>query len=240
MEEWKGVVGWGDYEVSDEGRVRRVRWPDKEGIRYLVQNRQVMMTGKVGYMRVSLIGREGDGGYWGNKRKHVRMVHRLVAETFIGPAPDGKEVNHIDGDKLNNHWGNLEWVTHAENMQKAGEMGLIDREAAARRIKRMWEKRRGEGWKVSNATKKKMSEAKLGRKHWRTREIDLGQVMQMRMDGMRHAEIASELGVGRTVIGDIFRCSSWQVRDLASEKKAQIRQIEREAKRRSPAEKCGG
>lgn len=42
-------------------------------------------------------------------------VHRLVAAAFI-PNPDGKaEVNHIDGDRLNNHADNLEWTTHSEN-----------------------------------------------------------------------------------------------------------------------------
>lgn len=46
-----------------------------------------------------------------------RYVHRIVAETFIGPAPTPQhEVNHKDLNKLNNHVSNLEWVTRQENV----------------------------------------------------------------------------------------------------------------------------
>lgn len=53
-------------------------------------------------------------------------VHRLVAETFVeNKYPDiRKHINHKDGNKLNNHFSNLEWCTNAENLKHAWETGL--------------------------------------------------------------------------------------------------------------------
>lgn len=60
----------------------------------------------------------------GNERWYKR-VHRLVAETFL-PNPDSlPEVNHIDGNRMNNSVTNLEWCTHTENMLHAENTGLV-------------------------------------------------------------------------------------------------------------------
>lgn len=58
-----------------------------------------------------------------NKRKGY-VVHRIVAIAFI-PNPENKPcVNHIDGNKLNCHVSNLEWVTYKENSEHAKRTGL--------------------------------------------------------------------------------------------------------------------
>lgn len=82
-------------------------------------------TGKVFKQRVNEFGYVQVSVPNGEKGKTVkRKVHRLVAQTYI-PNPENKrEVNHIDGDKTNNHVSNLEWATSQENKQHAWENGL--------------------------------------------------------------------------------------------------------------------
>lgn len=63
-----------------------------------------------------------------NKKQKDFLVHRLIALVFI-PNPDNKPyVNHIDGNRLNNAVNNLEWNTHAENMQHAYRNNLIPKD----------------------------------------------------------------------------------------------------------------
>lgn len=58
-------------------------------------------------------------------KKIKRKIHRLVAQAFI-PNPDGKpQINHIDGNKMNNHVSNLEWCTSTENNRHAVKIGLM-------------------------------------------------------------------------------------------------------------------
>ena len=94
---WKDVKGYeGIYRVSEYGEV----WSIKNKI-YLRTT-----TGTTDYKRVTL---SKNGGY-----KHCN-VHRLVAKHFVD-NPNSKEcVNHLDENKLNNHYSNLQWTTHEEN-----------------------------------------------------------------------------------------------------------------------------
>jgi DNA-binding transcriptional regulator YiaG len=60
-----------------------------------------------------------------NHKQERAYIHRLVATSFVD-NPDGKKtVNHKDGDKHNNRYTNLEWLTHEENTQDAHRTGLI-------------------------------------------------------------------------------------------------------------------
>lgn len=92
---WKEVEGYdGKYLISSWGRVKN----DKDFMKPYENHK--------GYLKIGL---SKDGKY--NKHR----VSRLVAEAFI-PNPYGlPEVNHIDGNKQNNSFTNLEWVTGEQN-----------------------------------------------------------------------------------------------------------------------------
>lgn len=64
---------------------------------------------KGGYQRVSM--RDDDG-----RRRHV-LVHRAVAATFLGPCPEGYEVNHKNGVTSANRVSNLEYKTPSQNVR---------------------------------------------------------------------------------------------------------------------------
>lgn len=59
-----------------------------------------------------------------NKKKKMFFVHRLVAEYFVAPRKGNLQVNHIDGNKQNNDFRNLEWVTPSQNTKHAYKNGL--------------------------------------------------------------------------------------------------------------------
>lgn len=92
----------------------------EEGLIYSAKTKKVLkntLSKSRGYYRVTLM-------LQGCKKNYE--VHRLVALAFI-PNPENKpQVNHIDGNKLNNHVSNLEWVTDRENKLHGWNIGLYN------------------------------------------------------------------------------------------------------------------
>lgn len=108
-EVWKSIKGYeGLYEVSNLGKVRSTQKTLKP----------TEHNGKQSYLYVTLSK---------NGVTHKFFVHRLVADAFIVNPENKKQVNHIDGNPQNNHVGNLEWVTNAENTLHAYKIGLNKR-----------------------------------------------------------------------------------------------------------------
>lgn len=121
-ESWKAVDGFdGFYEVSDRGRVRScARVIACKNGKPAKNLREKIMSGGVkdnGYVLLSLR-KPGE-------KQVKRLLHRMVAAAFIPRTPGRDEVNHLDGDKLNNAVENLAWCTRAENMAHAWDNGFF-------------------------------------------------------------------------------------------------------------------
>lgn len=114
-EEWRTIFDFPNYEVSNKGNIRSKEYNDSLG--HLRNSKKLKkQVNNCGYEYVILSSKE---------EKHKTLtVHRIVAKTFI-PNPEEKEdVNHIDGNKLNNNVNNLEWTTTQENIIKRYEIGI--------------------------------------------------------------------------------------------------------------------
>lgn len=98
-QEWRIIEECPRYEISEYGQVRNL----KTG--------RILKTASNGYGYPHL------HLYFGSGVSVKRTIHRLVAIAFCeGYRPD-LQVNHEDGNKLNNHYSNLTWVTGYENLQ---------------------------------------------------------------------------------------------------------------------------
>ncbi|QBX24934.1 HNH homing endonuclease [Streptococcus phage Javan220] len=109
-EEWRDIKDYeGIYQVSNYGRVRSCTRiiTYKNGSKHHKQGKILtLVPNSDGYMLVGLNVL--------NKQK-TRLVHRLVAETFLEKIKGKNEINHIDENKKNNSVSNLEWVNRKEN-----------------------------------------------------------------------------------------------------------------------------
>lgn len=113
MVEWHKLEIDPGYEVSNTGKVRSFK--KKSGGLYDEPHMRKPVEDQKGYLRVNLSV---------NGRMVNRKIHRLVAKYFV-PNPENKpQVNHKDGDKGNNNYSNLQWVTNKENMAHAYATGI--------------------------------------------------------------------------------------------------------------------
>lgn len=106
---WRPIKGYPDYSISNFGDVSSERF-----------NKRIRLKpGKnsQGYYVVVLTK---------NKIRKTLRVHRLVAENFIENKHKKPQVNHIDGNKLNNQVTNLEWATAKENIHHGWKNGLYE------------------------------------------------------------------------------------------------------------------
>lgn len=107
--EWKPIKDYEDlYMVSNTGLIKSLHWNKEKLLKQVIRNNNYP------YYFVGLL---KDG-----KRKYF-AIHRLVAMMFIPNPNNYEQVDHLDGNKLNNNVENLEWVTPKENTNRAWKKG---------------------------------------------------------------------------------------------------------------------
>ncbi len=123
MEVWKDIKGYeGRYQVSNNGRVKSLPINEK----YCKRTDEIIlkpfMCGS-GYQEVILKI---------NGQRKPKLIHRLVADAFIPNPTNKKEVNHKDGNKFNNDYTNLEWVSSSENIRHSYD--VLKNKAYSRKV----------------------------------------------------------------------------------------------------------
>jgi len=159
-EQWKPVPGFeGLYRVSDQGRVQRIQ-------------RKLLTPGlRNGYLEVSLCK---------NNEVTHKSLHRLVAETFIGPFSKGLQTNHKNGVKTDNRVANLEIVTVSENLKHS--------------------------FRVLGRNRVRGSKHPLSK----LIEADIPKIRLLRRKGHSHKDIAGRFGVSATLISRVLAGYNWK------------------------------
>lgn len=151
----KLIKGHSNYTINEFGSIINLsgRKPGQP-IKQTVHKSKGKQTG---YLYVHLLTQDTDNGL--NTSCYTCVaVHRLVCLMWNGAQPEDKPwVNHKDGNKLNNHYSNLEWSTISDNIKHAHNTGL--RNVAKGVDNPLF------GRKASLATKQLMSQAKQGERH---------------------------------------------------------------------------
>lgn len=108
---WKDIKGYeGFYQVSSLGNIKSLGNSFRKKEKLLKQHFNTQ-----GYYHVLLCGKI---------KPRASVIHRIVAKAFIENPQNKPEVNHINGNKIDNRLENLEWCTADENRQHAYSLGL--------------------------------------------------------------------------------------------------------------------
>lgn len=158
---FKPIIGHETYSVTNKGRV----YSEKRG-KFLKPS-----VNSSNYKKVVLNGKN-------------LYVHRLVAEAFCDNHDNLCEVNHKDGNKWNNNYTNLEWVTKSDNAQHAFDMGLRT---------------------ISGYTRYKVSKSAH-----RFSDYEIEEIRKMYYDGMKKQEIADKIGCYSSTICDILNGNTYR------------------------------
>lgn len=165
-EEWRDVVGFENYQVSNMGRIYS---------KFTNKYRKPVLH-KSGYYHIALQAKDG--------AKRFKMIHCLVMAAFVGPVPDGMEVDHVNCDKADNRLINLEYVTPNENIRRAIKNGRIGRI----------------GIDNPRAT---LTEDEVRQIRLLLHKVKIGE------SNMQHKDIAALFGIKKNTVGNISSGGAW-------------------------------
>lgn len=105
---------------------------------WVCENGDVFRKGK--QLKPQMKKRKGKDRYYylklsKNNKIKCEYIHRMVAELYLPNPNELPEIDHIDGDRFNNHYNNLEWVSSKENHDRAIDKGLIESKLTADDVK---------------------------------------------------------------------------------------------------------
>jgi hypothetical protein len=174
MEIWKDIPKFNnEYQISNFGRIRSkhaviIR---SNGTTHTRASKILKPANDKGYLK---------GAVCVDKKMITYKIHRLVAEAFVAGCDETKEVNHIDGNKSNNHFLNLEWVNRSENMKHAVKIGLLPVTRGSER------------------TQAKMTEQ------------DVLMIRKMMKEGVPRKDICKKLNISVHMYKDVQRGKTWR------------------------------
>lgn len=133
----------------------------------------------------------------------TKLVHRIIASCFIPNPLNKREVNHINGNKLDNRVCNLEWVTPKENTQHAIKTGLTK----PRDMHVVWK-----GYQMHKEeilTKQRYRTSGAGNPMAKLSEEEVMSIRLLYKNGKRPFEIAKMVGIARQTIEEIIMGIRW-------------------------------
>lgn len=161
-----------DYMVNDCGVV--------VSLKHKAWRERKVHVDKHGYLKVMLLL---------DAKAFSRSIHQLVMEAFVGPRPEGYDINHKNGVKTDNRIENLEYCTKSQNTQHAWDTGL----AKSNRGGYTTEKCRG-----SKNTKAKLTESQAL------------EILSLKNSGLSSRVVAAKYNLYPTAICKIWRGDTWR------------------------------
>jgi hypothetical protein len=118
---WKDLKRYeGFYQISEYGDIKSLALPGPGNRNYdkILYINDIKESGQGRYKHIRIVDKKSELGTDKRRKRNNEMIHRLVYETFIGDIKEGYVIDHIDNDRNNNHYSNLQMIKQTQNIKK--------------------------------------------------------------------------------------------------------------------------